>query len=100
MTPEEVKMIDALRGCNFLPGSYDKRFVRSIWEMLAKENPEKPKPLTENQHIYLVALFHKYRNQHLAHEASECPVCLDIKRKVLEAEKEKLDAWKRGEAKR
>ena len=77
-------MIAALSKCNFLPGSYDKRFVRSLTEMLARENPDKPKPLTQNQHNYLVKLFHKYRNQHLAHEMSECPVCQDIKSKALE----------------
>lgn len=98
MTSEEINMIDALRTCSFLPGSYDKRFVKSLMEMLAKENLEKPKQLTENQHNYLVKMFHAYRKQHLAHEPSECPVCREIKRKALEREKEKLAAWKRGEA--
>ena len=89
-------MIAALSKCNFLPGSYEKRFIRDMHYLLAHNNPDKPKPLSENQHNYLVKLFHKYRNQHLAHEMSECPVCQDIKRKALENEQKKLDAWKRG----
>ena len=98
MTPDEVSMLDALRSCSFLPGSYDKRFVRSLWEMLAWENPpNRVKVLTENQHNYLVALSHKYRKQHLYHEPAECPVCQEIKRKMLDAEKEKLRKWSEGQ---
>lgn len=95
MTKEETKMIAALSKCNFLPGSYQKRFVKDMSYLLAYDDIDNSKPLSENQHNFLVLLFHKYRNQHLAHEMSECPVCRDIKRKALEKEQEKLDAWKR-----
>ena len=60
MTPNQIEMILKLRKCTFLPGSFQKRFVRNMFNRAAlNPNP----PLTERQARYLAELFHKYRKQ-------------------------------------
>jgi hypothetical protein len=68
MTPEQLRAITLLSRCTFLPGSYDKRFVRSMRQM--SEAPE-PIPLTEKQDALLWVMVHRYRRQH-----GQC-TCLD-----------------------
>lgn len=54
LTESQVKDIKALSYCRFLPGSFDKRFVK---EIQGKES------LTVWQHEQLERLIHKYRKQ-------------------------------------
>ena len=50
-------LIQRLRQCTFLPGSWEKRFVRS----LADKQP--PYQLTPKQREWLGKLAHRYRKQ-------------------------------------
>lgn len=61
MTINQMDMILALHKCTFLPGSFDKRFVKTLFKRVALDNTVKP--LTERQGKYLAQLFHKYRKQ-------------------------------------
>lgn len=54
LAPIEVKMLRALAACTFLPGSFDKRFVRDIQGQTA---------LTEKQRALLHKTFYRYRRQ-------------------------------------
>lgn len=56
MTDEQRKMVDELAGCTFIPGSYQKRFVRDMISRLDKD-------LTEKQAAFLAKLRVKYRRQ-------------------------------------
>ena len=57
MTPDEIRIIEALAGCSFLPGSSPKRFVRQLF------GRDRAKPLTERQQIYLWAIAWSWRRQ-------------------------------------
>jgi hypothetical protein len=61
MTDYERGLIRKLWTCSFLPGSFDKRFVRSLYSQIA-QSAEQPE-LTNKQHAYLAKLEHKYRRQ-------------------------------------
>ena len=63
MTDNEWYMISLLfKQCTFIPGSFDKRFVRDI-----HANPNAT--LSDKQHACLERLFYRYRRQTgLAHE--------------------------------
>jgi hypothetical protein len=56
MTTIERKIASALISCSFLPGSFDKRFIRQLpnWE-----NRE----MTEKGREKMIELLHKYRRQ-------------------------------------
>lgn len=54
ITEREMKAIKALNGCRFLPGSYDKRFVR---DMRGGEL------ISEKQAAFLRLVFYRYRRQ-------------------------------------
>lgn len=56
MTAEQIKMVDELQSCTFLPGSYTKRFVKNMAMMKDKE-------LTVNQAAFLVKTRKAYRKQ-------------------------------------
>lgn len=60
MTPIQIKALSLLSGCTFLPGSFDKRFVRDLSSLPDKEAKE----LTDKQKRYLWKLVYKYRKQH------------------------------------
>lgn len=60
MTQDEIAAANLLDACTFLPGSWNKRFARSIKTMAAIE-PDKQ--LTERQHITLFRLFWMHRKQ-------------------------------------
>jgi hypothetical protein len=60
MTDLECKAIDALAGCTFLPGSFDKRIARQ-WHDMAKRDPLKP--MTVKGRACLWRLVWKYRRQ-------------------------------------
>ena len=60
MTPLQIQMIVDLHRCTFLPGSFEKRFVKSLFARAAKD-PNKP--LTGKQESYMYELYHKYRKQ-------------------------------------
>lgn len=59
MTSEQLSMIADLHRCTFLPGSFEKRFVKNLFNRSILSE----KPLTEKQGRYLAELFHKYRKQ-------------------------------------
>lgn len=60
MTPRETQIAIALSHCRFLPGSYQKRFVREMADT-AKHNSAHE--LTCKQVRYLGILWHQYRGQ-------------------------------------
>ncbi len=57
MTPDEIRIAEALSGCSFAPGTSPKRFVR---QMCARD---RQKPLTERQCTYLWAIAWSWRRQ-------------------------------------
>lgn len=56
MTAIEIKIANALKFCTFLPGSFDKRFVKQLPNWIDRE-------MTENGSAYMIKLFHKYHRQ-------------------------------------
>lgn len=58
-TDRDIQAIKALRKCTFLPGSYNKRFVRSLYSMALTQEP-----MTNNQLVNLWRLVWRYRRQH------------------------------------
>lgn len=60
MTEPERRLARALNRCTFLPGSWDKRFVRAM-AFLEEHGPAHD--LTEKQAANLARLAHKYRRQ-------------------------------------
>jgi len=61
MTTEEINIARALHfRCRYLPGSFEKRFARSIKE-LADEYPDKA--LTDRQRSWLYQQLKRYRRQ-------------------------------------
>jgi hypothetical protein len=60
VTPEQKRMIEALSGCRFGVGSFDKRFVRDMAFVLAHK-PETE--LTLRQEWFLRRTFWRYRRQ-------------------------------------
>ncbi len=67
MTPEQHDLIHKLSRCTFLPGSYEKRFVRD----LSSCPPEQE--LTEKQARFLLKVGWRYRRQ-LIKKFGEAPV--------------------------
>lgn len=61
MTDDEKRMVDELSKCVFLPGSYEKRFVRELAYRGIKYE------LTAKQCAFLAKLHHSYRRQIAAH---------------------------------
>ena len=57
MNDLQKKAVSLLNRCTFIPGSFDKRFVRTL-------NGKGEKPITENQEKYLWKLVWAYRKQH------------------------------------
>ncbi|NEP61459.1 MAG: hypothetical protein F6K31_31660 [Symploca sp. SIO2G7] len=60
MTPEQIEKINKLAGCTFKPGSWDKRFVRSLKES-SEQTPNKE--LSVKQIEWVDKLTYKYRRQ-------------------------------------
>lgn len=60
MTDEQRRLILRLSKCTFLPGSYEKRFVRS---MAALANSKGETELSEKQAAFLAKVGHRYRRQ-------------------------------------
>lgn len=57
MTADEIRIVEALYGCSFSPGSSPKRFVRQMFHR------DRAKPLTERQRAYLWAIGWSWRRQ-------------------------------------
>ena len=57
MTPDEIRIVEALAGCSFLPGSSQKRFIRHL------NARDRAKPLTGRQAAYLWAIAWSWRRQ-------------------------------------
>lgn len=57
MTPDEIRIIEALSGCSFVPGSSPKRLVRQL------NGRDRAKPLTDRQREYLWAIAWSWRRQ-------------------------------------
>jgi hypothetical protein len=57
MTADEIRIVEALYGCSFSPGSSQKRFVRQIFHR------DRAKPLTDRQRAYLWAIAWSWRRQ-------------------------------------
>lgn len=60
MDASEAALICLLSRCTFLPRTWDKRFVRSLFTQL-QDNPTRP--LSEKQKVCLRKLVYKYRRQ-------------------------------------
>lgn len=56
MTLTERHIAEALSNVTFLPGSFDKRFVKQLPNWLERE-------MTEKGRARMIAIFHKYRRQ-------------------------------------
>lgn len=56
MTNKEKMLAEALQQCSFLPGSFEKRFVRGLPD-------RQDKPMTKEGRRLLLELFYKYRKQ-------------------------------------
>lgn len=56
MTLEEKILANELMKCSFLPGSFDKKFVKQLPNWYSK-------PMTQKGKKTLVDLFHKYKRQ-------------------------------------
>lgn len=54
MSDIETDIANALKNCSFLPGCFDKRFVRNL---------NTAKPMTEKGRKFMVVLLFKYRKQ-------------------------------------
>jgi hypothetical protein len=57
MTPDEIRVVQALAGCSFVPGSSPKRFVRQL------SVRDRAKPLSDRQRAYLWAIAWSWRRQ-------------------------------------
>ncbi len=57
MSPDEIRIVEALYGCSFCPGSSQKRFVRQMF------GRDRSKPLTDRQRAYLWAIAWSWRRQ-------------------------------------
>lgn len=57
MTTEQHQLIARLAKCSFLPGSFEKRFIRD----LSQKTPDYE--LGSKQAVYLEAMAHRYRKQ-------------------------------------
>jgi len=57
MTPGEVRIVEALAGCSFVPGSSPKRFVRQL------AGRDRAKSLSDRQRAYLWAIAWSWRRQ-------------------------------------
>jgi hypothetical protein len=57
MTPDEIRIVEALAGCSFVPGSSPKRFVRQL------AGRDRAKPLSDRQRAYLWAIAWSWRRQ-------------------------------------
>lgn len=83
MTTDEIRIVEALYGCSFSPGSTQKSFVRQIFHR------DRAKPLTERQRAYLWAIGWSWRRQlprTLVEMACRYSGAVGIRgRKVLEA---------------
>lgn len=60
MTPFELKAVQALALCSFLPGSFEKRIARQ-WKEKADRDPKEP--MTERGRACLWRLIWKFRRQ-------------------------------------
>lgn len=59
MLPSERRMATALAKCSFLPGSFAKRFARTVGSQAEEPEPR----ITEGQAAVLRTLVHAYRRQ-------------------------------------
>jgi len=57
MTEQEYALIQRLSRCTFYPGSFDKRFIKTL---MAYDTDQ---PLSERQHNLLLHLEKKYQEQ-------------------------------------
>lgn len=57
MTADELELIDSLRCCRFLPGSWEKRFVHDLAGF------KQESVLSQRQRESLLSLGHRYRKQ-------------------------------------
>ena len=57
MTPDEIRIVDALARCSFIPGTSQKRFVRQL------AGCDRKRPLTDRQRAYLWAIAWSWRRQ-------------------------------------
>jgi len=57
MSPDEIRIAEALSACRFVPGSSPKRFVRQI------AGRDRGRPLTDGQRAFLWAIAWSWRRQ-------------------------------------
>jgi hypothetical protein len=64
ITERDKLLISGLAGCTFLPGSWDKRFVKAMYGYDSVERKIiYPTEITEKQRGCLEELYHRYRRQ-------------------------------------
>jgi hypothetical protein len=80
MTPDQREMVTLLNSCTFLPGSYDKKFVRDMGHI-----PD-DQALTARQDRFLQTIFHRFRKQIGINRHNRlCAVCTGQGLKVEES---------------
>jgi hypothetical protein len=57
MTPDEIRIVDALARCSFVPGTTQKRFMRQL------VGRERSRSLSDRQRAYLWAIAWSWRRQ-------------------------------------
>lgn len=79
MTTDEISIATLLNSCSLLPGSFNKRFIKSIYYQ-AINKPESE--LTEKQKEWLFRLLYTYRGQvpETYKKYSDNPFCRKINR--------------------
>jgi hypothetical protein len=63
MTAEEIEIIQALGKCRLLPGSWSKRFIETLENLI---NIKPNQPLTASQTEWTYRLLYKFRKQCLS----------------------------------
>lgn len=97
MTKDEIRIIKKLMGCRFLPGAWEKRFIRTLYGY-----PDSAELSAEQAHT-LRCIEYRYRKQIYIiaiYENMQKPDNYIYDRKddaiVSASDKEKLDRWKKS----
>lgn len=79
MTEEQKQICVKLHGVRVLPGTFDKRFIKSLYSLVATK-PDSP--LSDSQNEWMFRLLYKYRKQlpvtYDRHKAN--PLCTQIQK--------------------
>ena len=95
MTDQQWRWLQQLRVCTFLPGSFEKRFVRGLGGKQPSDT------LSEKQAFLLEAIAYRYRRQRREPDMPKPegnPYVPLLRASVNMLEQERLRQWNAGEA--